>query len=47
MEKTRNAMIDIVRVRFHRLHSHAYKTLKLFSIKLLMSTHKSTQTLIP
>jgi len=39
--------IEIVGVRFHRLHYHAYKTLKLFSIKLLMSTHKSTQILIP
>jgi len=25
--------IDIVGVRFHRLHSHAYKTLQFFSIK--------------
>jgi len=39
--------IDIVGVRFHRLHSDTYKTLKIFSIKLLMSTHKSTQTVIP
>jgi len=39
--------IDIVGVRFHRLYSQAYKTLKLSSIKLLMSTHKSSQILIP
>jgi len=39
--------IDIVGVRLHLLHSHVYNAIKLFSIKLLMSTHKSTQTLIP
>jgi len=33
--------IDIVGVRFHGLHSHVFKTLKLF-INILMSTHKFT-----
>jgi len=31
-------LIDIVDARFHPLHSQTYKTLKLFSIKLLVST---------